>query len=289
MWISPTLTNLEKLSIKSFIDNGHEYHLYTYVDVQGIPTGAVIKDANEILPISKIFHCKDGRLSPFTDWFRYEMIYQNGGYWVDLDYVCLKPFDLKQEMVYCYDDGGAIWNAVLKFPKGNLIMREMADLCATTIKNTKPAKIRYAQFYYPLTEILQRHNLFDKALPTSQFFPLETVPMTHIFESGGGYLNAAYGMHIANGLTRHIADFQPKFSTDANFPPDSVYETLKRKHNIAKASDIHITHAETAQAFINFRNHEIHKKDTKKSKLIKKAGLVLALVFLVGVVVGWVL
>ena len=28
LWIGTELSNLERLSIKSFIDNGHTYHLY---------------------------------------------------------------------------------------------------------------------------------------------------------------------------------------------------------------------------------------------------------------------
>ena len=49
LWIGPKLSNMEKLSMQSFIDNGHEYHLYTYGEVDGIPDGVIIKDGNEIL------------------------------------------------------------------------------------------------------------------------------------------------------------------------------------------------------------------------------------------------
>jgi len=34
----------------------HEYHLYLYDDVAGAPPKAVLKDANEILLASAIFH-----------------------------------------------------------------------------------------------------------------------------------------------------------------------------------------------------------------------------------------
>ena len=33
----------------------HDYHLYLYDDIKGIPDGVVIKDANEIMDGSKIF------------------------------------------------------------------------------------------------------------------------------------------------------------------------------------------------------------------------------------------
>ena len=34
LWIGETLSTMEYLSIKSFLDNGHEYHLYTYGEVK---------------------------------------------------------------------------------------------------------------------------------------------------------------------------------------------------------------------------------------------------------------
>ena len=39
LWIGSELSMLERLSIASFLDNGHDYHLYTYGDVRGIPDG----------------------------------------------------------------------------------------------------------------------------------------------------------------------------------------------------------------------------------------------------------
>ena len=59
LWIGTELSKLERLSIKSFLDNGHEYHLYLYDTVKNIPEGAVVKDANEILDKSEIFYYKN--------------------------------------------------------------------------------------------------------------------------------------------------------------------------------------------------------------------------------------
>ena len=38
-WVGEPLSKLEQLCIQSFLDNGHEFHLYVYDDVQGIPEG----------------------------------------------------------------------------------------------------------------------------------------------------------------------------------------------------------------------------------------------------------
>src|SRR5258706_6206464 len=34
LWIGPTLSQMEQLSIASFLANGHEYHLFVYDDVK---------------------------------------------------------------------------------------------------------------------------------------------------------------------------------------------------------------------------------------------------------------
>ena len=101
LWLGSALTNLERMCINSFIKNGHEFHLYTYNNILGVPLGAVIKDANEIIDAKEIFCYRDpqhnGSFSAFSNWFRYKMLYELGGYWVDMDMTCLKPFDFEEE------------------------------------------------------------------------------------------------------------------------------------------------------------------------------------------------
>ena len=88
---------MEILSMKSFLHNNHNYHLYTYGDIGNIPEGVLVKDANKILPEKDIFRYQNGSVSAFSNVFRYKMLFEKGGYWVDTDLVCLKPFDFKED------------------------------------------------------------------------------------------------------------------------------------------------------------------------------------------------
>ena len=134
MWIGEKLSTMEQLALKSFIDNGHEVHLYTYEDVKGVPNGVVIKDGNEILPESDIFcYSADGfhkgSVSAFSNWFRYKLLFDKGGWWVDTDNVCLKPFNFKSDYVFSseWEDesrkGIRINAAPIKAPKGSDVMK----------------------------------------------------------------------------------------------------------------------------------------------------------------------
>jgi hypothetical protein len=92
MWIGDTLSMMERLSIASLLKNGHPYQLYVYQKTSGVPEGVIFRDANRILPAKYIFTYHNGSYAGFADWFRWELLYQKGGYWVDTDIVAVRPF-----------------------------------------------------------------------------------------------------------------------------------------------------------------------------------------------------
>jgi hypothetical protein len=98
LWIGTELSALERLSIASFLEHGHEYHLYVYGDVRNVPEGTTIKDGGEILPASLIFQYREHKsFSAFANFFRYKLLLENGGWWVDADTICLRPFDVDRD------------------------------------------------------------------------------------------------------------------------------------------------------------------------------------------------
>lgn len=131
LWIGKYLSLIELLTIRSFLNQGHTFHLYTYDELYTeIPKGCFIKDANEILPRSAIFKYKNksqygqgkGSVSGFSDIFRYKLLYDVGGWWVDMDVTCLQYFDFSNEYVFrCHHDMPAVGN-IMKCPKGSKLM-----------------------------------------------------------------------------------------------------------------------------------------------------------------------
>ena len=101
LWIGSQLSVMEQLSIASFLQNGHEYHLYVYDEPKNIPAGTLVKDATEILRASSIFQYKQcPSYAGFSNFFRYKLLLERGGWWVDTDTVCLKPFDFPEQYVF---------------------------------------------------------------------------------------------------------------------------------------------------------------------------------------------
>src|SRR5437764_1467400 len=92
-WHGPPLDVVLRACLQSFIEQGHAFHLYVYEPVD-VPDGVVLMDANEVIPFEEIFYYRDpttGRkdLGPFSDLFRFRLLDMRGGWWVDVDTVCL--------------------------------------------------------------------------------------------------------------------------------------------------------------------------------------------------------
>lgn len=90
LWIG-TLGRLQILSIKSWLKAGYKYNLWVYdLNMENVPVGVKLCDANIILDEKYIFKHWSGTYATFADMFRYKLLYDVGGWWVDLDLVCLR-------------------------------------------------------------------------------------------------------------------------------------------------------------------------------------------------------
>ena len=222
LWIGDDLTNLEKLCVQSFLDNGHEFHLYTYADIGGIPDGAVVKDGNEILPESEIYTGSRTGYAAFSDYFRYHLLYKKGGWWVDMDTVCVKPFDFVDEYVFFGINKMRYGNAPLKCPAGCEFAKSMSQVKTYSYEVSGPLIYdtirefgleRFCKPFYVFNPIIGVHH-FDGSFP-----------------DGVGFFDGTYGLHLGNSRLDKWAKYGA-FDKNANFPKASVFEQLKARHKI---------------------------------------------------------
>ena len=132
LWLGNRLGLIEQLSIRSFLAHGHPYHLYTYEDVADVPAGTKIMDGNEILPSSELYRGQHRGWAPFSDWFRWELLLRRGGYWMDLDMVCLKPLDFAEPLVLGWQGRrgkGVVCGAAVKAPPGHPLAQALVEYC----------------------------------------------------------------------------------------------------------------------------------------------------------------
>lgn len=240
LWIGDQLSIIEQLCIKSFQKNGHEFCLYTYEDVRGVPEGTTLVDANSILPAKDMF-ILHGSIAEFADYFRWKLLYDKGGYWVDMDMVCLQPFDLKDEIVIGNEDMFTSSIGVLKFPKHHILTEFMALHCADinafypwdrkliklkkSIKkilgNNSKSSFAWGEIGGPLAlgKALDHFALKHVVKPYTFFYPIHHAHWKYIFDDTfeGDYtlFKNSLGIHLWNEMLRRDGiDKNAKFYTE---------------------------------------------------------------------------
>ena len=102
--------------------HGHEFELYAYEELRGLPEGCTLRDAGAIQPREQVFRYRDGhgKGSPagFANLFRYKLLAEKGGWWVDTDVLCLASDLPEAEVVFAPEEPGRYNVAIMKFPAG---------------------------------------------------------------------------------------------------------------------------------------------------------------------------
>ena len=228
LWIGGELSVMEQLSISSFLAHGHEYHLYTYGEVKHVPGGTVIRDGAEILPASMIFRYRVKKsYSGFSNLFRYKLLFENGGWWVDTDVVCLRPFDFSSTYVYaterCREEVVAT-TCVIKAPAASPVMRhafEVSDL-------KDPARLVWGEIGPKLmAEAVRRFSLQDYAQPSEVFCPLDPDEWHRVLAPDPSltFGETTRAVHLWNEMWRRV-----DLDKDREYPSGCLYERLKARY-----------------------------------------------------------
>jgi mannosyltransferase OCH1-like enzyme len=228
LWIGPELSALEQLSLASFLQNGHEYHLYVYDEPKNIPAGTVVRDANEILPSSSIFQYNQyASYAGFANFFRYKLLLERGGWWVDADTICLKQFDFSEEHLFSTEmcNGMEVVNCgVIKAPKGSPAMAFAWEVCQT--KN--PEQLVWGETGPRLMgEAVRKHSLEKYSKPHQVFCPIGYADWHKVLEPGMDTLldGETYAIHLWNEMWRKIGQ-----DKNASYDERCLFERLKRKY-----------------------------------------------------------
>jgi mannosyltransferase OCH1-like enzyme len=228
LWIGPELSVMEQLSIASFLSHGHQYHLYVYDEVKNIPRGTVVRDGNEILSADKIFQYKQqASYAGFSNFFRYKLLLERGGWWSDTDNVCLRPFDFPDPYVFATEvcDGvEVVSSGIMKCPIASQAMGRAWEVC----QSKDPAKLMWGETGPKLTaEIVKKYSL-EKYLKSYNFFcPLGYQEWQKLLapQTEESILANSYCVHLWNEMWR--GEGQDK---NAAYHPTSLYERLKRRY-----------------------------------------------------------
>tara|TARA_X000000950_G_C13869328_1_gene642220 strand:+ start:25 stop:828 length:804 start_codon:yes stop_codon:yes gene_type:complete len=248
LWVGDRLSRMEYYSIKSFLNLGYTFHLYTYNKVKNVPKGTIIKDASKIMPKKEVFDLKTTYL-PFSDIWRYKMLYEIGGYWVDVDLIALKRFDFKEPFVFSSErtiqgrELGVRFASVLpyvpnigvlKAPPKSEFYKEAYEKCMEYNKKFKnDDKLKYMKMLrklikkYKYEKYVKMPKVFcnlDWWHAKEAFMPLKKYPDKHHVKAPTikSMFNGPYTVHF----WRDKVTKKHNLSLDAKYDPNSLWELM---------------------------------------------------------------
>ena len=225
LWVGDRLTVMEQLCIASFLYHGHPFHLYAYEPLTGVPEGTVLMDGNEILPESSIFqYTEHPSYAGFANFFRYKLLLERGGWWVDTDVICLRPFTFDDPYVFSSESGPQTSNQAIKVPPRSAVMTLAWFIC----QKCDPKEITWGQTGPSLVaSCVANCSLQQYVQPPHAFCPLPYPEWTKLLDPHAtwDFSEETHAIHLWNELWR-----RGNQSKEAAYHPDCLYEQLKKRY-----------------------------------------------------------
>jgi hypothetical protein len=232
LWVGPRLSVMEQLAIRSFLHHGHPFHLYTYGRVEQVPAGTTVLPADEIRPSSEVF-CNEAEghdgenVSAFADEFRYKLLLDRGGWWTDLDSVCVRPLEFRDEHVLGYErepDGRRhVATGLIKAPAGSPLM----EYCWERCEADRLRRVRGETGPRLMAEALERVPTPVRILEPSAFNPIDYWQVWQLIRERQ-MPERCYAIHLWNSKWQ-----RERLDPDAVYDLECIYEQLKRRFRVA--------------------------------------------------------
>ena len=170
-WHRGSLSPYEWMCLKSFVEHGHTFMLYSYEQID-VPYGVVLLDASAIFEETDVFLYTEGASagspSAFSNLFRYELLRRYGDWWCDTDVICLSDRMPEQDLVFAYQDSEYINGAVLKIVQGHSFAQQLQSEAKTLGKNA-----RWGQAGpFLITRLVRLNKLEQFVVATELLYPV---------------------------------------------------------------------------------------------------------------------
>ena len=209
-WTGPPLSYYEILSLKSFVATGARVFLYSYDADLIVPDGVEILDAEDIVPLEylKRYNSENpDAWSRHSDLMRYGMLHRFGGWYLDLDVICLKDRFPDLDLYFGRAGEERIYPTIMKFPAGSPALKDLIDTAKLVLPNADRAVAGNARAVIgnPLfSKVLKDHGLDQMAQPRSDAYEIAIHEMLLFFnpsqcETVQGRLRDKSFTHLWNG------------------------------------------------------------------------------------------
>jgi len=201
LWYGSELGELEKLCIDSWIENGYKFRLWLYEDIE-VPKDVIVKNANHIVSFDQYFTYSEGHTvgTPvaFSNLFRTQLLYKLGGLYVDLDVLCLKPYEFNERFVFSEQvDSGWDYHVatciLYSENKGERVFEDWSDwILAKKNKTITHGDLGPNLF----TKLIINNKLQKYVLPKDYFCPIDWQSYKDMFINRPD----SYGIHLFGSI-----------------------------------------------------------------------------------------
>lgn len=252
LWVGDRLGYLEQLCLVSAAAAGHPVTLYSYTPdhLKGVPPGIELRDAREVMPEQRVVkYAGTNSYALGSNFFRYELLAQDRGYWIDADVYMIKALDFEEPYVFGMEHEKTINSAVLYIPPNSGMVR---DLCEIPLSNQRPpwyGPKRSLAYYWkrlkkgqvrvedmmwgtfgPLmvTYLAKKHKVVDQAQKPSVFYPISWKDARQFYGPASVIESSltpdTHAVHLYNSRLVGLSDKLP--------PAGSYIDLVCRKHGI---------------------------------------------------------
>jgi Alpha 1,4-glycosyltransferase conserved region len=195
LWIGERLSWIELVSLRSWLEHGHQVTLWCYDPIEGVPNGICTADAGTILPKTSIIRHRQTRsVALFSNRFRYHLLRRTAATWLDSDMVLLRPLNDTSPYLFGWEMATRIGTAVLRLPQESAVLHDLRKLTDARVpvppwwplkgrlkQHIKGLIGRHRRAEYmdwgtfgpkALTYFLSRRDLAGRALPVEAFYPI---------------------------------------------------------------------------------------------------------------------
>jgi Glycosyltransferase sugar-binding region containing DXD motif len=183
-WHGDALGPYNLLGPRSFVDCGHRIELFTYDPKIVVPDWIVRRDANEIWETAHVMSYEKGlwrgSFALHSNLFRYAMLHELGGWWIDLDVVLLRPELPTDEIYFSLEssDPPRATTAVIKFPPGHPALAEAVKRCVALGEASLYGEPGADLF----TEMVVTHDLARLGHALKDAYPIPAIDIKALFD-----------------------------------------------------------------------------------------------------------
>lgn len=217
LWVGDAIGPVERACMRSVLRQGHRLILYCYALPAGVPDGVEVGDAATILPYDRFFLGSRDSVTPFSDWFRYELQRRASGTWIDADMYLVAPLDGSADMLFGEEKPGLINNAVLRLPPESELLRALLDVFER--RQTPPGLSWRAAFKSRLHRLFRGRGNLER-LPWGATGPIAMTELARKFGVAGEALAAEVFYPVPWERAKWIVD--PEFRLEEQISERTV-------------------------------------------------------------------